>query len=353
MGMTPYAHGAPHSQCGAVEPCPFPIAMKQHPASARRDWGRRRARRRWASSARWTRTRTRSTRRTCRARVSWSARACARSASLARPRPPRRARPARSARWVRGADVGVPRSCPRANHVQGVEHGRVWLMPLQKFWTFPQSLVCANPVSANPWQGAHATGACRLCKLGLSRSQVISAIGPMRSNEPALWIFCCAARRTESGSFRLFKNVLWTQNAGLAAAGRRGRVLLRRRAGLLAGDEFAGDLLPATGLVTSSEEYYPTVAINALMRTLRDPSMSSHHPQARRAPRARAAPSVATTQSRTLLSVAVQWVLLVVWGAWGYKAEVHAANMCFQLEQRAGLWCMRQANSEQRRSHCP
>ena len=55
----------------------------------------------------------------------------------------------------------------------------------------------------------------------------------------------------------------------------------RARAGLLAGDEFAGDLLPAQGLVTSSEEYYPTVAINALMRTLRDPSMSSHHPQVR------------------------------------------------------------------------
>ena len=58
----------------------------------------------------------------------------------------------------------------------------------------------------------------------------------------------------------------------------------RARAGLLAGDEFAGDLLPAQGLVTSSEEYYPTVAINALMRTLRDPSMSSHHPQVRTNP---------------------------------------------------------------------
>ena len=58
----------------------------------------------------------------------------------------------------------------------------------------------------------------------------------------------------------------------------------RAYAGLLAGDEFAGDLLPAQGLVTSSEEYYPTVAINALMRTLRDPSMSSHHPQVRTDP---------------------------------------------------------------------
>jgi FKBP12-rapamycin complex-associated protein len=47
----------------------------------------------------------------------------------------------------------------------------------------------------------------------------------------------------------------------------------------MGGDELAGDLLSSTGLVTSSEEYYPTVAINALMRTLRDPAMSSHHPQ--------------------------------------------------------------------------
>ena len=44
-------------------------------------------------------------------------------------------------------------------------------------------------------------------------------------------------------------------------------------------NQFAGDLLPAAGLVTSSEDYYPTVAINALMRNLRDPAMSSHHPQ--------------------------------------------------------------------------
>lgn len=52
-------------------------------------------------------------------------------------------------------------------------------------------------------------------------------------------------------------------------------------AGALGGvDELGGDLLSSAGLVTSSEEYYPTVAINALMRTLRDPAMSSHHPQA-------------------------------------------------------------------------
>ena len=51
-------------------------------------------------------------------------------------------------------------------------------------------------------------------------------------------------------------------------------------AGAIGGDtQYAGDLLPAAGLVTSSEDYYPTVAINALMRNLRDPAMSSHHPQ--------------------------------------------------------------------------
>jgi len=51
-------------------------------------------------------------------------------------------------------------------------------------------------------------------------------------------------------------------------------------AGAIGGDtQYAGDLLPAAGLVTSSEDYYPTVAINALMRNLREPAMSSHHPQ--------------------------------------------------------------------------
>ena len=49
-----------------------------------------------------------------------------------------------------------------------------------------------------------------------------------------------------------------------------------------AGEDYADELLPAAGLVTSSDEYYPTVAINALMRTLRDPSMASQHPQVRR-----------------------------------------------------------------------
>lgn len=42
-------------------------------------------------------------------------------------------------------------------------------------------------------------------------------------------------------------------------------------------DDFAADLLPSAGLMTASDEYYPTVAINALMRVLRDPSMSSQH----------------------------------------------------------------------------
>jgi hypothetical protein len=37
------------------------------------------------------------------------------------------------------------------------------------------------------------------------------------------------------------------------------------------------DIWPSGGLFTTSEEYYPTVAINALMRILRDPSLSSYH----------------------------------------------------------------------------
>lgn len=45
----------------------------------------------------------------------------------------------------------------------------------------------------------------------------------------------------------------------------------------MGGDTWDGELLPATGLVTSSEEYYPTVAINALMRSLRDAALSSQH----------------------------------------------------------------------------
>jgi FKBP12-rapamycin complex-associated protein len=42
-------------------------------------------------------------------------------------------------------------------------------------------------------------------------------------------------------------------------------------------EDVAADLLPSAGLVTSSEDYYPTVAINALMRVLRDPSLASQH----------------------------------------------------------------------------
>lgn len=40
------------------------------------------------------------------------------------------------------------------------------------------------------------------------------------------------------------------------------------------------DLLPSSGMVTSSEDYYPTVAINALMRVLRDPNLASLHGRA-------------------------------------------------------------------------
>ncbi len=53
-----------------------------------------------------------------------------------------------------------------------------------------------------------------------------------------------------------------------------------RLAGTIPGDDSALDLLPAAGLVTSSEDYYPTVAINALMRVLRDPGLASLHSKA-------------------------------------------------------------------------
>ena len=43
------------------------------------------------------------------------------------------------------------------------------------------------------------------------------------------------------------------------------------------GDGWDGELLPAGALLTGSEEYYPTVAINALMRSLRDAALSSQH----------------------------------------------------------------------------
>lgn len=44
---------------------------------------------------------------------------------------------------------------------------------------------------------------------------------------------------------------------------------------MLDADPWDGELLPAAGLVTSSEEYYPTVAINALVRSLRETALSS------------------------------------------------------------------------------
>lgn len=50
--------------------------------------------------------------------------------------------------------------------------------------------------------------------------------------------------------------------------------------GGLPGGEQALDLLPSAGLVTSSEDYYPTVAINALMRVLREPSAAALHGKA-------------------------------------------------------------------------
>ncbi|KAL4435039.1 hypothetical protein ABPG77_003864 [Micractinium sp. CCAP 211/92] len=50
--------------------------------------------------------------------------------------------------------------------------------------------------------------------------------------------------------------------------------------GGMPGSEQALDLLPSAGLVTSSEDYYPTVAINALMRVLREPSAATLHGKA-------------------------------------------------------------------------
>ena len=37
------------------------------------------------------------------------------------------------------------------------------------------------------------------------------------------------------------------------------------------------DILPARNLTTASENFYPTVALNALLRVLKDPTMASHH----------------------------------------------------------------------------
>uniref|UniRef100_A0A7R9YR22 Serine/threonine-protein kinase TOR n=1 Tax=Chlamydomonas euryale TaxID=1486919 RepID=A0A7R9YR22_9CHLO len=43
------------------------------------------------------------------------------------------------------------------------------------------------------------------------------------------------------------------------------------------GDDGVGDLFPTSGLMSSSDEYFPTVAINALVRLLRDPALTSQH----------------------------------------------------------------------------
>jgi Domain of unknown function (DUF3385) len=54
-------------------------------------------------------------------------------------------------------------------------------------------------------------------------------------------------------------------------------------AGAVLEEEAAEEVLPAAGLVTASADYYPTVAINALMRTLRDSVMAPHHAEVVRA----------------------------------------------------------------------
>ncbi|GIL44136.1 hypothetical protein Vafri_1666 [Volvox africanus] len=67
--------------------------------------------------------------------------------------------------------------------------------------------------------------------------------------------------------------------AAAAAGGGAGLVGASGDTGMAPGDEggASGDLLPSSGLVTSSEDYYPTVAINALIRVLRDPALASQH----------------------------------------------------------------------------
>ncbi|GLC61314.1 hypothetical protein PLESTB_001742500 [Pleodorina starrii] len=71
------------------------------------------------------------------------------------------------------------------------------------------------------------------------------------------------------------------RHGGAAAAGGGGGGLVGASGdpGMAPGDDggASGDLLPSSGLVTSSEDYYPTVAINALMRVLRDPALASQH----------------------------------------------------------------------------
>jgi len=64
--------------------------------------------------------------------------------------------------------------------------------------------------------------------------------------------------------------VLW-------GAGQPTLLYVNNGAEALGGDAWDGELLPAGALLTGSEEYYPTVAINALMRSLRDAALSSQH----------------------------------------------------------------------------
>jgi serine/threonine-protein kinase mTOR len=41
------------------------------------------------------------------------------------------------------------------------------------------------------------------------------------------------------------------------------------------GDAYT-ELLPASGMLSNNEEYYPTVALNALMNALRNPAAAAH-----------------------------------------------------------------------------
>lgn len=76
-------------------------------------------------------------------------------------------------------------------------------------------------------------------------------------------------------------NVAELQGEGkLEAEGVRPQQYRKECAELAGGADQAYDLLPSAGLVTSSEDYYPTVAINALMRVLRNPGLVAVHGKA-------------------------------------------------------------------------
>ena len=101
-------------------------------------------------------------------------------------------------------------------------------------------------------------------------------------------------------------------------------------------DELGGDLLSSAGLVTSSEEYYPTVAINALMRTLRDPSMSSHHPQVVRS-------LFYIFQALQLAAVPYlpkvrRWLLPCTSSAWQCLDHVHSVLRYHGCASGGGMW---------------